>query len=138
MIAKTLLKSIGAVLAGMLAGAILSVATDAILENTGVFPTFADQQANGSPTWLLLWATFYRTIYTILGGYITARLAPGNGKRLALILGILGVLANAGGGIAMWQLGQHWYPFLLAVLSVPSTLLGWKLYDWQKTRTVHV
>lgn len=120
-------RSIGALLAGMLTGAILSVATDAILENTGIFPTLAEQQALGSPTWLLLWATLYRTIYTILGCYIAARLAPSKPMRHAMILGVLGFVANIAGGIAMWGLGQHWYPIALAVLSLMAGWIGGKL-----------
>lgn len=120
-------QSIGALLAGMLTGAILSVATDAILENTGIFPTLAEQQALGSPTWLLLWATLYRTIYTILGCYLAARLAPSKPMRHAMILGVLGFVANIAGGIAMWDLGQHWYPIALAVLSLIAGWVGGKL-----------
>lgn len=120
-------RSIGALLAGMLTGAILSVATDAILENTGIFPTLAEQQALGSPTWLLLWATLYRTLYTILGCYLAARLAPNTPMRHAMILGVLGFVVNIAGGLAMWDVGQHWYPFSLAVLSLASGWMGGKL-----------
>jgi hypothetical protein len=129
-----LFKSIIAIIAGILVGAILSVATDAILENTGVFPSFADQQANGSPTWVLVVATVYRTIYTILSGYVGAKLAPSHPMRHATILGVIALLANLGGGIAMWKLGQHWYPMLLTVLALPSTWLGGKLYLHQKAK----
>ncbi len=124
---KTLLKSIGSILAGMILGAVLSITTDTILETTGLFPSFAEQQANGSPTWLLLWATLYRTIYTVLGCYLCARLAPNNPMRHAIILGILGFIANIAGGIAMWHLGQHWYPIMLAVLSLGAGWVGGQL-----------
>lgn len=117
-------RSIGVIFLGIAIGAILSVATDFILENTGVFPSFAEQQANGSPTWLLLWATLYRTIYTILGCYVAACLAPNHPMRHAMILGILGFIANIAGGIAMWHLGQHWYPIALAILSLGAGWVG--------------
>lgn len=117
-------RSIGVIVLGIVIGAVLSVATDAILESTGVFPSFAEQQANGSPTWLLLWATLYRTIYTFIGCYIAARLAPGNPMRHAMILGVLGFIANIAGGIAMWHLGQHWYPIALAILSLGAGWVG--------------
>ncbi len=125
---KNISQSIGAIIAGMFIGAILSVATDFILENTGVFPTFAEQQANGSPTWLLLWASLYRTLYTILGCYVAARLAPSKPLRHAMILGVLGFVANIAGGIAMWHLGQNWYPIALAVLSLAAGWIGGTLH----------
>jgi len=129
---KTILKSIGAALAGMIAGAILSVGTDTILETSGIFPSFADQQANGSPTWLLLWATLYRTIYTVIGCYITARLAPHHPLRHAVIVGCIGCIASIAGGLAMWHLGQHWYPIILGLLSLPAGWAGGMLYERQK------
>ncbi len=126
---KHLLQSIGALVAGMLTGAILSIATDAVLEGTGVFPSFAEQQASGSPTWLLLWATLYRTLYTILGCNLAARLAPSKPMRHAMMLGVLGFIANIAGGIAMWNVGQHWYPIALAVLSVAAGYVGGKIHQ---------
>ncbi len=122
MSSKKIFQSIGALLAGMLLGALLSIGTDTILESTGIFPSLAEQQAMGSPTWLLLWATLYRTIYTFLGCALAARLAPSHPARHALILGVMGFVANIAGGIAMWNLGQHWYPIALAVLSL---VCGW-------------
>ena len=66
-----ILRSIGAVLAGFLACAILSIATDVVLEALKLFPP-QDQPGLYTDS-LLLIATAYRTLYTILGGYLTAR-----------------------------------------------------------------
>lgn len=117
---KSFLRSVGAILAGIIVGALLSVGTDAVLEQAGISPSFAEQLKNGPPTWLLVWATVYRTLYTTLGCYITGRLAPNNPMKHAVFVGYLGFFANVAGGIAMWSLGQHWYPFTLAVLSIAS------------------
>lgn len=127
MSSKNIFRSIGAIILGIVVGAVLSVGTDAILERTGIFPTLAEQQAMGSPTWLLLWAILYRTLYTLLGCYIAARLAPSHPMRHAMILGVLGFIANIAGGITMWNLGQHWYPLGLAILSVAAGYVGGNL-----------
>lgn len=71
---KQILKSVGAFLAGFLTVAILSTIMDAILEAIGVLPSAANPIPFTSGMYIL--ALVYRTIFTILGGYITAYLAP--------------------------------------------------------------
>lgn len=128
----TLLKSLGAILAGIIAGAVLSTVTDALIEATGIVPGLADQYANGSPSWFLILAIIYRSLYTVLSGYIGARLAPVYPIRHAVILGVIAVLANLGGTIAMWSHGQNWYPIALTILAFPSAWWGGKLFVKQK------
>ena len=69
------LKSIWAVVAGILIGATLSIGTDFILESLGVFPPITEGLF---VTWMLALALFYRCAYTVLSGYVTAKLAPQN------------------------------------------------------------
>ena len=57
------LKSIGAVLAGMVAGIILSLATDQLLHMAGIFPPRGQPVGDGP----LALATAYRTIYSVVG-----------------------------------------------------------------------
>lgn len=121
------LRSLLVILAGIVIGAVLSVGTDAVLEATGVFPSLADQQANGSPWWVLAIATVYRNAYTIVSGYVGAKIAPRAPMLHAKILGVIAVVANAAGGVAMWELGQHWYPVALAVCAFPCAWYGGKL-----------
>jgi hypothetical protein len=118
------LKSVLAVLAGFLAVVILSVATDAILEAAGIFPS-PDQGL--FITWMLVLAFGYRTLYNIVGGYITASIAPANPARHAIILGCIGTVAGAVGVVVGWDLSDHWYPIALAVEAIPTCWLGGKL-----------
>jgi hypothetical protein len=119
--------SIGAVLAGFLATAILSIATDLAMHATGVFPPEGRPMSNE----LFALATVYRTIYTIIGGYLTAHLAPNRPTTHAWILAIIGVLAAIAGTVATWdkgpEFGPKWYPIALVVLAIPSVLLGGRL-----------
>jgi MFS family permease len=123
---KTSLKSIGAVLAGFLTVFILSVVTDMIVEAAGILPSATNPQ--DYEWWHYAIALAYRTVWTILGGYVTARLAPFNPRRHVIILGILGTIGGIAGIFAGWQYGHHWYPILLAVLAFPSVWLGGKPY----------
>jgi hypothetical protein len=118
------LKSILAVLAGFLTVVLLSVATDAILESAGIFP-----EQGLFVTWMLVLAFAYRTIYNVLGGYVTASIAPANPLRHAIILGCLGTVGGIAGTIVGWDLSQHWYPIALAVEAVPTCWLGGKLRE---------
>jgi surface polysaccharide O-acyltransferase-like enzyme len=116
--------SIGSVLAGFIATAILSIATDLAMHTTGVFPPEGQPMSNG----LFALATVYRTIYTIVGGYLTARIAPNRPMAHAWILAIIGVLAAIAGTVATWdkgaEFGPKWYPIALVILAIPSVLLG--------------
>jgi len=121
------LKSIGAVIAGFLIVVILSTATDTILESLGIFPPPTDGLF---VTWMLVLAFAYRTIYTILGGYVTAALAPANPTKHVTILGIIGTIMGCVGiyvGAVLYTLSPMWYPIALAVAAFPSVWFGGKL-----------
>jgi len=76
-------------------------------------------------------ATAYRIVYTIFGGYLTARLAPHAPVRHALILGFIGLLPAIGGvmvALSKPELGPLWYPIVILVSGVPCVWLGGVLY----------
>jgi len=120
-------RSIGAVLAGVAVGAVLSLGTDALLRVAGIFPPFGQPMSGG----LFLLATVYRSVYSVLGAYLTAWLAPHKPMKHALILGALGTLVCILGVVATWDkgpdFGPKWYPIALAVLSMPCAWAGGKL-----------
>lgn len=70
------------------------------------------------------------TTYTVLGSYITARLAPRNPMRHAMILGVIGLIAGTAGVIATLplHLGPTWYPIAIALTALPCAWLGGFLY----------
>ena len=118
------LRYAGAFIAGFATVAVLSMLTDAVLHSTGIYPTDGSVGSDAN----LAFALAYRTAFTVLGGYIAARLAPANGLRMSVILGIVGTLAATAGAVAMWSVGHHWYPVALAALALPSTALGGWLF----------
>lgn len=115
-------KSIGAVLAGILIGVGLTLATDALLHKTGVFPELGSRMSNS----LFVVATAYRIVYGIIGSYVMARLAPDRPMRHALIGGWIGVVVSTAGAIATWNrdLGPHWYPIALIATALPCAWAG--------------
>ena len=66
-------RSVGAVLAGMLVGIILTIGTDIVLHVIGVFPPWGQSMVGFDGALLL--ATVYRTVYGVAASYIIARLA---------------------------------------------------------------
>jgi uncharacterized protein YdhG (YjbR/CyaY superfamily) len=80
-------------------------------------------------------ATAYRTIYGVLGAYVTARLAPSRPMKHALSLGAIGLAVSVLGTVVTWNngpaFGPHWYPIALDVLAMPQSWLGGKLCEWQ-------
>jgi hypothetical protein len=97
-------RSIGAVLAGMIAGIVLSVGTDVVLHMAHVFPPWGASMVGFDGPLLL--ATIYRTIY-----------------------GLAGSTWNKGPAF-----GPHWYPVALVVLALPAAWVGGKLRLMQGTR----
>jgi hypothetical protein len=118
------LRSTGAVLAGFAAVFALSTFGDVVLHAAGYYP---NDGTVGSDENLAV-ALAYRTVFTILGGFVTAWLAPSRPLRHAIILGVIGTVAGLIGVIAAWSLGHNWYAIALAVLALPSTALGGWLF----------
>lgn len=118
---KTTFKSIGAIVAGFVSTAIVSVITDFILEKTGIMKT---DPFDSNPVWLIVIVIFYRTIYNTGGCYLAARLAPSKPMKHAIILGIIGFVLTIVGTIVMWHLPPHWYPITLDILALPAAWLG--------------
>ena len=121
-------RSILAVLVGFIVTAVLSLAADVVMHTTGVFPGWGEVMSDG----LFAWATAYRVVFTVLGGYVTAWLAPPPAMRYVIVLGVIGSIAAAIGLVATWNagLGPGWYPILLLVTGLPCVWAG----GWLRTR----
>lgn len=125
-----MIKSTGAILAGMLTGALLSIVTDLLLEKAGVFPP---SNQGLFIWWMLLLALIYRAIYTVISGYVTAALAPQKPLRHTMILAIIGVIVTILGSIINWDKSLPWYPVALILITIPCTWIGGIVYKRNKT-----
>jgi hypothetical protein len=125
---RGLLRSTVAVVVGFISVAVLSLATDQVLHVLEVYPPWGEPMYDPG---LNLLALSYRIFYAVVGGYITASLAPHSRMRHVFVLGILGFLAGTAGAIAairMANLGPNWYPIALALTAFPCVWLGGLLY----------
>lgn len=125
-------RSIGAVFAGFLTVVVLSLGTDQLLHVLEVYPPWG--QTMYAPALNLL-ALSYRIVYTILGGYLTARLAPRAPMGHAWVLGFIGLFFGGVGAIATipMNLGPAWYPLAIAATALPCAWLGGKWYLKQQS-----
>jgi len=131
---KTVFKSIGAGVAGIVVGSVLSYATDFVLRSAGVLPKDNFYVA----VWLIWIVLIYRTVFNILGFYVVARLAPNHPMAHALVLGVIGTLVSLAGAFAPQtkNLGPMWYPITLAILTMPAAWFGgWLFVRHRKATT---
>lgn len=116
------LKSIFAVVVGFVAVGVLHTVTDMALVRAGVFPPI--NRPDLFTPMLYGIAIGQRSAWNVLGGVLTALLAPNRPVGHAIVLGAIGTAMNIAGAIIMWRVGAHWYPFTLAVLAMPCCGLG--------------
>lgn len=120
-------RRVGAVLAGLIVVVLLSHATDAVLHATGVFPAYGQVMSDG----LFVLALIYRSLFGVLGGYVTARLAPARPRAHAIVLGSIGTLAGLGGVVCTLdagpEFGPQWYAVLVMLSALPCAWLGARL-----------
>jgi len=123
------LRSVGAVLGGLVVIFALSTGTDEVLHAAGSLSRGPLPMAGAEV--LILGLLAYRLIYSVAGCYLTARLAPSRPRLHAMVLGGIGVLFSTMGAImnARLQLGPGWYPWALVVLALPCAWLGGKLAE---------
>ena len=113
-------RSIGALFAGFLLGAGLSLGTDEIL--AAIYPPWGQTMTDA----LFLLATAYRCLYSVAGSYVIARLAPDRPMWHAVVGGVVGLAVSISGAVVTWNqgLGPHWYPLALVVLAMPTAWAG--------------
>jgi FtsH-binding integral membrane protein len=71
-------------------------------------------------------ATIYRIVYGVIGGFVTAVLAPARPMQHALFYGFVGFGLSSIGYLASrnLNLGPSWYPIALIVTSIPCAWVG--------------
>jgi hypothetical protein len=120
------LRSIVAIVLGLLVTAALSTAADLALYAGGVFPAPGTPMSNAQ----FALATAYRVLFAVAGGYVAARLAPRRPMKHALILGGIGSALALAGLVVTWGkpgYGPAWYPIALVLTALPATWAGARL-----------
>jgi peptidoglycan/LPS O-acetylase OafA/YrhL len=74
-------------------------------------------------------AAAYRAVFTVAGGYVTARLAPSRPMRHVWIAAVIGLVVGLAGVAAYYttggaQLGPAWYAISIPASAIPCVWLG--------------
>jgi hypothetical protein len=117
------LRSVGAVLGGLLATFVVTTAVDIALHALGAYPPVGVRMADS----LFLLALGYRIVFNIGGSYVTARLAPARPLHHALTLGLVGIVIATAGAIAFWSSGPAWYSLANIAIALPCAWAGGRL-----------
>ena len=127
-----MLRSILAVVAGYLFIGVLSSVLG--MAAIAAFPDAFTPQGYTDRLSMLLLTIVYVAIVAIAGCWLTARLAPRNPMKHALILGVLGVVTQA----AMWSLGPKqaptWFYLVSILLVMPYAWIGGRIREKQLER----
>lgn len=131
---RRVLRSVGAVLAGLLTNIVIVGAIDAALRAAGTYPPMF--QPMTEQQWAL--ALTYRIVFAVVGGFVTARLAPSRPMRHALVLGGIETVLSMLFVVSNWnkvEFGPHWFGLSVAIASVPLAALGGLLGAKRTART---
>ena len=128
-------RSILAVFVGFVVVFVTSLGTAQLFHVLGVYPPW------GAPMYepeLNLLALAYRFIYTVLGGWLVARLAPNAPMKHVMIFAaiglVLGLLGVAGAMAMSPRLGPLWYPIGVAITGPIGAWAGGILYTKRRSR----
>ena len=133
---KPRLASASAVAAGFIVTALTSTAADAVMHVAGIFPSAP--RLISDPLFAL--AAAYRALFTVAGGYVTARLAPDRPMHHAWILAGIGLFAGLAGVVVYYtiggaELGPAWYAISIPFEAIPCVWLGAQLAGWLRLST---
>ena len=122
---KTIFKSIGAVLAGFVLGAVLSIGADFLMDRMGIMSMENFKQ---TPFLIICTVIMYRFIFNVIGSYLTARLAPNKPMKHVIIIGVIGTVLGLLGSFVMWDKAIPFYNVAIILISLPSAWLGGQLF----------
>ena len=134
---KRMLRSIGAVFAGVLTNIVVVGAVDAAFRAAGIYPAMFQPMGDGQ--WALALAT--RVIFAVVGGFVTAKLAPPSPSRPmrhVLVLGVIETLLSVPFVLVNWnkaEFGPHWFGVSVAISCLPLAALGGVLCAGRTART---
>lgn len=115
-------RSIAAILAGLVGIIAVLLAVDAMVPI--LLPGAFSGPDGGGAVGVLLLTVAYVAAATMLGGYITARVAPSRPARHALVLGVLVLGLVVTGTAVAWASAPVWYHALSLAFVLPFVWLG--------------
>ena len=110
------------VVAGFVLWSVLWLCYNQLLLKAGVLPSDLSRPLTAPTPLLLLLAG--SVVFSLVSGYVTARLAGEPSTMPALVLGILLLAVGIFFQLKMWNVIPAWYNVIFLVLLIPMTLAG--------------
>lgn len=126
-------RSILAVVVGYLLIGFLSFGADALMHAARPEVYGAGGRLDHLPTLLVTIA--YVAVIAIVGCYVTARLAPRNPMKHALVLGALGVVTQVAMWSVAWNTVPAWFHIVSLALVMPYAWIGGRIRERQLERS---
>lgn len=127
--------SIIAVIAGLVTVVVTHVGTDIVMHAVGALPKPGEPMSHAHGALALA----YRLAFSVLGGYVTALLAPSRPVTHAVVLGVIGLVLATLGAVATWNAGPAygpvWYPLALVITALPCSWAGGRIYLQRVSRS---
>lgn len=122
---ETIFKSIGAILSGLLLGAVLSIGTDFLMDKMEIMSMENFKQTS---LFVIFIVMVYRFIFNVIGCYLTAKISPNKPMKHVIIIGIIGTVLSILGSLVMWDKAIPFYNIGVILISFPSAWIGGKLF----------
>ena len=113
-----------AIIAGFVTIFVLAIVTDIVLEKARAMRM---ETFSYNALWIFYLVVMCRLFYSVIGGYITAWLAPDKPVLHTTILGILTLIVTFLGTMATWHSVSHSFLIILIILPLPCTWIGGKI-----------
>ncbi|MCY2966081.1 MAG: hypothetical protein NT069_21025 [Planctomycetota bacterium] len=99
------------------------------MHSLDIFPPWGEPMNDTGDNLLAL---AYRTVYGVLGSYVTAKFAPHSPWKHVWIGAAIGFVLSSLGAVAAIQqdLGPAWFPVALALSTFPCAWLAGKIYEY--------
>ncbi|MEM1180611.1 MAG: hypothetical protein AAGM22_19855 [Acidobacteriota bacterium] len=119
---KTFFRSLGAVLAGMFTWAILWVANNSAL--AAAFPDAFAEDGSTSRAGILLTMLAASVVFSVLAGWVTAKVAVDKVLAHTLALGLVQLAIGVLVQMQYWDVMPLWYHLPFLALLIPGNVLG--------------
>ena len=121
------MKQVLAVIAGFVLWSVLWLCYNQLLLKAGVLPSDLSQPLTAPmPLLLLLGGSI---VFSIVSGYLAARIAGVPATTAALVLGVLLLATGIFFQLKTWNLLPVWYNVLFLLLLIPMTLAGARMHS---------
>jgi hypothetical protein len=126
-------RSVVSVAAGFFTVMVLGAAADVVLAQ--VSPNAFDAQGHAHAESTLFIKLAYETLFALLAGYITARIAVRKPFVHVLVMATVVLVGRAFIAIATWDVLPLWFSLGVLVLIIPAALVGAKLSELRARST---